>query len=319
MDPVQEVLRAERRLRPWIIETPLLASPALSPEGGALLRLKLENLQHTGSFKARGALNRLLAMGAAERERGVIAASTGNHGAAVAYGMRRLGVTGRVVVPSEADPSKLAAIRALGADVEVHGDDSAVAERHARAAAATEGAVYLSPYNDPLVVGGQGTIGVELARQLEGAAAVYIALGGGGLLAGVASYLKSVWPGLVVVGASPERSAVMIESIRAGRILDLPSGPTLSDGTAGGVEEGAITFPLCARLADELVTVSEEEIAEAMRLVHRAHGTVIEGAAAVAVAAARRDLSRWPGRDVVAIVCGGNVSPETAGRVLGAA
>ncbi|MGH7562485.1 MAG: threonine/serine dehydratase [Gemmatimonadales bacterium] len=315
-DLAAQVVEAERRIRPWVRETPLEAAPPLAA-GAAGLHLKLENLQHTGSFKARGAFNRLLALSDAERARGVIAASTGNHGAAVAYAMSRLGVRGRVVVPSGADPSKVAAIRELGADVEVHGDDSAVAERHARAAARREGAVYLSPYNDPLVMAGQGTVGVELARQRPDLEAVYIALGGGGLLAGVAAYLKSLLPSVWIVGASPENSAVMIESIRAGRILDLPSAPTLSDGTAGGVEEDAVTFEPCRALADELVTVTEGEIAETMRAVHRAAGHRIEGAAAVAIAAAVRDAGFWDGRCAVAIVCGGNVADPTWRRVLG--
>lgn len=313
-----EVAAAERRIRPWIRETPLLASAPLSQESGASVFLKLENLQHTGSFKARGAFSRLLALSPEERARGVISASTGNHGAAVAYVSRQLGIRGRVVVPADADRSKLDAIRALGAEVMVHGTDGAVSEAHARATAEREGIVYVSPYNDPLVVGGQGTIGVELVRQLPRAAAVYIALGGGGLLAGVAAELKAAWPGVRIIGASPERSAILIASIRAGRILDLPSEPTLSDGTAGGVEPGAITLPLCAELADELVTVSEDEIAAAMRVVYRAHDAVIEGAAGVAVAALLRDRGRWRGGAAVAVVCGGNLSAETRTRILGA-
>jgi len=318
VDILAEVSRADRRIRPWVLETPLQHSAPLSDASGASVFLKLENLQHTGSFKARGAFSRLLALSADERARGVIAASTGNHGAAVAYAMRRLGIPGRVVVPGDADQAKVAAIRSLGAEVEVHGDDSAVSERHARAAARREGATYVSPYNDPLVVGGQGTVGVELARQMPPAAAVYIALGGGGLLSGVATYLKSVWPGVEVIGASPERSAVMIASIRAGRILTLPSEPTLSDGTAGGVEEDALTFGPCRALADALVTVTEAEIGDAMRLMRRAHQMTIEGAAGVAVAAALRHRDQWRGRSIVVIVCGGNIAGEKQESVFGA-
>lgn len=318
MDILAEVARAEQRIRPWVRETPLQRSAPLSDGSGASVFLKLENLQHTGSFKARGAFSRLLALSDAERARGVIAASTGNHGAAVAYAMRTLGIPGRVVVPGDADQAKVGAIRSLGAEVEVHGDDSAVSERHARAAAAREGATYVSPYNDPLVVGGQGTVGVELARQMPSAAAVYIALGGGGLLAGVAAYLKSVWPGVQIIGASPERSAVMIESIRAGRILSLPSAPTLSDGTAGGVEDDAITFAPCRALADTLVTVTEEEIGDSMRLMRRAHQATVEGAAGVAIAAALRERDRWRGGTIVVIVCGGNIAAAKQASVFGA-
>jgi threonine dehydratase len=148
---------------------------------------------------------------------------------------------------------------------------------------------------------------------------VFIALGGGGLLAGVAAWLKQAWPGVSVIGCSPENSAVMIESIRAGRILQLESRPTLSDGTAGGVEPGAITFDLVRALADDFVTVSEDEIARAMRRVHEAHGFAVEGAAGVAVAGYLRRADRWRGKTTVAILCGGNVSPAVLRAVLGAA
>jgi len=194
-----------------------------------------------------------------------------------------------------------------------------VAETYARARAADEQIPYISPYNDPEVVAGQGTIGVELAGQLPRVDAVFIALGGGGLLAGVGALLKSIWPGTVVVGCSPENSPVMIESIRAGRILDLPSRPTLSDGTAGGVEVGAITFEWCRTLADQLVTVSEDEIRQAMRAVLETHHLAVEGAAGVALAAYFRHADAWRGKNVVVILCGGNVSPDPQNKSLPAA
>jgi threonine dehydratase len=302
-----EVMRAESRIRPWILETPVESSP-ISP--GARLYLKLENLQHTGSFKARGAFSKLLSLEPAARARGVVAASTGNHGAAVAYAAQALETRARIVVPKDANPGKIAAIKAHGGEVVVHGDDSAVSETHARKLAAADHVPYVSPYNDPEVVAGQGTIGVELARQLPGVDAVFIALGGGGLLAGVAAHLKSVWPGTMVIGCSPENSAVMIESIRAGRIVDRPSLPTLSDGTAGGVEKDAITFEWCRTLGDEFVTVSENEIRQAMRSVQETHHLAVEGAAGVALAAFLRTAGAWRGKTVVVILCGGNVEPD---------
>ena len=299
---------AEQRIRPWIIETPLHRS-AIPAAAGFALFLKLEHLQHTGSFKARGAFSKLLALDAAQRARGVIAASTGNHGAAVAYAASKLGTQARIAVPTTAAASKVEKIRALGGEVLVHGEDGAVSEAWARALAEAEGVEYLSPYNDLAVVAGQGSCGLELRRQLSGADVVFIALGGGGLLAGVAAAVKEAWPGVRVVGASPENSAVMIESIRAGQLLDLPSKPTLSDGTAGGVEPGAITFELCRDLADELVTVTEGEIRRAMRLVYERDGVMLVGAGGVAVAAALAQADRLAGKTAVAIVCGGNVAP----------
>lgn len=302
-----EILRAEELIRPWIVETDLIPSP-IGGVGG--LFLKLENTQHTRSFKARGALHKLLSLGPDARAGGVIAASTGNHGAAVAYAAGKLGTSARIIVSTTADPGKVAAIRALGGVVEAYGEDSALAEVYARRAAEREGRPYISPYNDFDVIAGQGTVAVELARQLRRADAVFIALGGGGLLSGVAAHLADHWPGVRIVGCSPENSAVMIHSLRAGRILELESRPTLSDGTAGGLEPGAITFELCRRYAGDLVQVTEDEIRQAMRLIFKTHHLAVEGAAGVALAAYLRQAERWRDKTVVVILCGGNVRPE---------
>jgi threonine dehydratase len=313
-----EIVAAENRIRPWVLETPLIESPIGAP-AGVNLQLKLESLQHTGSFKTRGAFSKLLVLAPEERRRGVIAASTGNHGAAVAYAASKLEVRARVFVPADADPAKIAAIRGFGGEVEVHGHDSALAEAHARRVALEQGIPYLSPYNDFDVVAGQGTIGIELVRQIPRADAVFIALGGGGLLAGIAAWLKAVWPEVRIVGCSPDNSAVMIESVRAGSIVERESKPTLSDGTAGGVEPGAITFDLVRRLADDYATVSEDEIRRAMRLIHEVHGLAVEGAAGVALAAYLRQAEHWRGRSVIAIMCGGNVGPSVLQSVFSGA
>jgi threonine dehydratase len=316
MDFVEKVNEAERRIRPYIRETYLQHSDVLSELGSADVYCKLENLQHTGSFKARGAMNRVLAMSPDERRRGVIAASTGNHGAAVARAAREVGIRCMVVVPEHADESKLAAIRRLGATIEVRGDDCVESERHARRHGADHGLTYVSPYNDPLVIAGQGTVGLELARQLERIDAVFVSLGCGGLVSGIAGYLKATGHDTHVVACSPENSAVMIASIRAGRILDLPSEPTLSDGTAGGVEEGTITFELCRTLVDEYVTVTEAAIASSLTRFLEAHHLLIEGAAAVAVATFEQLAARFAGQTVAIVICGGNIGVDTLRRVL---
>jgi threonine dehydratase len=313
---VAEVARAEARIRPAIRETPLAESPTLSDLAGGRALLKLESLQHTGSFKVRGALNRLLALPPPLRARGVVAASSGNHGAAVAFGARALGAPALVFVPADASPVKVAAMRRMGAEVLAHGSDALEAELRARAYAEERGMAYVSPYNDPLVVAGQGTVGVEIARQTAWLDALVVAVGGGGLVAGTAAYLRSVWPELRVIGAQPANSAVMAESTRAGRIVELPSLPTLSDGTAGGIEPGAITFELCRALVDEYVLVSEEEIAAAMRLLIEAEHTLAEGAAGAAVAAYLRLAPQLRGQTVGIVVCGANVSLATLRAVL---
>ncbi|MBL8699601.1 MAG: pyridoxal-phosphate dependent enzyme, partial [Alphaproteobacteria bacterium] len=235
MDVVAEVEAAERRIRPHVRETPLVEA-ADSGAGGVRLFYKCENLQHTGSFKARGALSKLLSLSAEEVRRGIVTASTGNHGAATAFAARRIGARAIVYVPEGASPAKLAAIARLGGEIRRHGEDSVESELKARMVAEETGAVFVSPYNDPQVVGGQGTIGVELARALDRIDIVYVAVGGGGLIGGIAGWLTARRPDVRIVGVQPENSQVMRQSVLAGRMLELPSLPTLSDGTAGGVE-----------------------------------------------------------------------------------
>ena len=176
--------------------------------------------------------------------------------------------------------------------------------------------LYLSPYNDPDVIAGQGSCGVEIARQISELDAVFIAVGGGGLISGVGIFLKSIHTDLDVIGCQPKASAVMAESAKAGRIVDIPSGPTLSDGTAGGIEADAITFDICQGLVDEYVLVSEDEIAEAMREFIDSHHMLLEGAAGVAIAGLKKKAAAYQGRNVVVIVCGGNISRETLKTVI---
>jgi len=319
-DLAARVLQAAVRLRPHVKETPLDYSLPLSQDTGCEVYLKLENLQHTGSFKVRGALNKMLALAAAQPVGGVVAASTGNHGAAVAFGGRKLGLKPLIFVPDNASPAKMAAIRRLGAEIRVHGHDAAITESFAREYARQNSLVYISPYNDEQVIAGQGTIGVELARQHHHFEAVFVALGGGGMITGIAAYLKSIQPGIKIIGCSPRNSCVMIESVKAGRILELESQPTLSDGTAGGVEAGAITLPLCRDLVDDYVTVTEDEISATLLWFMETHHQLIEGAAAVAISAFLQHAESYRGKHVAVVICGGNLSLATLrGLLCGAA
>jgi len=315
MDLLQEIVRAEARIRRSIKTTPLEYSLALSRKVGADVFLKMENLQQTGSFKARGALNKILSLSDTERQRGVVAASTGNHGAAVAHAASRMGIRSTVFVPLNASRAKVENMRLLGAEVCFAGEDSLVSEISAREYAAHNGQVYVSPYNDLAVVAGQGTVGVEIQRQLERVDRVFVSLGGGGLVSGMAAYLKAVCPQTKIIACSPANSCVMIESMKAGRILDLESKPTLSDGTAGGVEPDTVTFDLCRALIDECVVVTEEEIADAMRSFLETHHMLFEGSAGVALAAAAKSAPSGRTNNVV-VLCGGNISTETLRRIL---
>ena len=313
--PANSVL-ATNRIADYIRETPLDYSPYFSELTGANVYLKLENLQHTGSFKLRGALNKLLSLTPEQTSAGCVAASSGNHGAAIAYAMQKLGISGIIFVPEETSSTKVDAIRRFGGEVRFHGTDGLDTEQYARQYSVDNGMPYLSPYNDLDVVAGQGSCGVEIARQLGEIDAVFVAIGGGGLVSGVGSFLKSIHPALKIIGCQPEASAVMAASARAGKIVDMPSEATLSDGTAGGIEAGAITFDICQSIVDEYVLVSEDEIAESMREFIDSHHQLPEGAAGVAIAAMKKVAAGFQGRNIVVIVCGGNISRETLRKVI---
>jgi threonine dehydratase len=306
----EDVLSAQRRIVAEVRMTPVERSAALSAAAGCTVHLKLEHLQHTGSFKIRGALNKILSLDPAARRAGVLAASTGNHGRAVCHAARVAGTHARIYLPRTVHPQALAAMRELGGELVADFADPLAAELAARADASASGRIFVSPYNDPVVIAGQGTIGVELQRQLESLDAVYIAVGGGGLLAGVGTYLKSVAPAVRVVGCWPRNAPALYECVRANAVIEVPESPTLSTSTAGGVEPGSVTLDLCRRVLDDAVLVSEAEILTAMRRIAESEGWIIEGAAGVAVAGLLQSAPARRGESAVAIVCGRNIALE---------
>jgi threonine dehydratase len=316
MNISKEVLAAEARIRPFIRETPLHYSLFLSKLGRCEAYLKLENLQHTGSFKARGALNKLFSLSAPERRTGVVAASTGNHGLAVAFGATQLGINGTIFLPENASPQKVQALRNYEVEIKFYGNDCEATESHARAEAGKTGQVYLSPYNDPKVVGGQGTIGIEILRQAESIDSIMVSVGGGGLISGIAGYVKGLRGDIEIIGCLPENSPVMYDCVRAGRIVDSVVSPTLSDGTAGGIEAGAITFEPCQRYVDDWVLVSENEIRDGMKFVFEHERFVIEGAASVVVASFAKIKEKLKGRNVILVMCGGNIDIEEFKKLI---
>jgi len=315
-DVAAAAIDAANRINTLVRETPLDHSPRFSSLTGAEVYFKLENLQYTGSFKLRGAANRLMTLSPEQRAAGCVTASSGNHGAAVAYAMQKLGVAGAIFIPEQTSAAKVDAIKSYGGDVRLFGTDGLDTETHARQYADQHGVFYLSPYNDAEVIAGQGTCGVEIAKQLPDADSIYIAVGGGGLISGVGSVLKSRNPDIRIIGCQPEVSAVMAHSVEAGHIIDEPSGPTLSDGTAGGVEQDAITFDLCRLLIDEFVLADEEQIAAAMRHFIDLEHQLIEGAAGVALAAMMSQTEHLQGCKVVVLICGGNISRDTLKQIL---
>src|SRR5579872_4552372 len=280
-----EVLTAEKRIRSHIRETQLDYSVALSKLTGAEVYLKCENLQYTGSFKARGAFNKLLSLTEEQKARGVVVASSGNHGAAMGFALTQLKIPGIIFVPENASPTKIDNIRNYDIPLELYGKDTMLTEMHALEYARQHDKVYVSPYNDPDVIAGQGTIGLELSKQLKKIDAVFVAIGGGGLISGIAGYLKTVSPNIQMIGCLPENSPVMAESVKAGKIIEIETLPTLSDATAGGIEPDAITFEICQRYVDDYFLVLEEEIKKAIATLIKTQHLLVEGAAGVALAA----------------------------------
>jgi len=316
MDLYENALQACQRISGHIVKTPVSLSGFLSEQMKAEIYLKNEHLQHTGSFKLRGATNKILSLSEEQRKAGVLAASTGNHGLAVAYASRRFGVRAKVIAPARASPRKLGAIRAMGVEVDTVSGDCLEAELAAKEMAGQQGRVFISPYNDPEVVAGQGTIGLELNEQIPGLDAVFAAVGGGGLISGIGAVMKRLNDKVRVVGCWPENSRVMYECLKAGKIIDVPESDTISDATTGGLEPGSITFELCARLIDDYVLVSEQEIREAMKVIGREEGWIIEGAAGVPVAAVIKQKEQLQGKKVAIILCGRNIDFEKYQNVI---
>ncbi len=315
-DTAAAAAAAAKRVAGHVERTELTRSEAFSDALAANIYFKLENMQTTGSFKLRGATNRLMTLSAEQRAKGCVTASSGNHGAAVACALQRLGTEGVIFVPEQTSKAKTDKIEAYGGDIRYFGTDGLDTEQHAREYAQENGMLYLSPYNDEQVIAGQGSCGAEIIEQLPDIDAVFIAIGGGGLIGGVGSVLKTHNPDIRIYGCQPKASAVMAHSVEAGEILDMPSEPTLSDGTAGGIEAGAITLPLNQALVDEFVLVDEQQIADAMRLYVGTEDQTIEGAAGVAVAGLMASKDKVAGQEVVVVICGGNIADDKLARVM---
>ena len=300
-------------IKNYIEKTPLKHSERLSKETNSNIFLKLENLQKTGSFKARGALNKILNINSTEK---VVAASSGNHGAAVSYALSKKNMIGTIYVPKNVKKSKVKNIESFGSKVIKFGDDCLDAENEAIRLCKENNLTFVSPYNDYDIISGQGTIGVEILEQNSNIDTVFITVGGGGLISGISSYIKSINPDIKVIGCSPINSSIMINSIKEGKIVNTESKDTLSDGSAGGVEEGSITFNMCKELIDDFCLVSEEEIALQIKNTLNIDKMIIEGSAAVAIASAIKMKSHIENKNVAIIICGGNIGSDTLNKIL---
>ncbi len=313
-----EVQDAAERIRPYARVTPLEYSHYLSGLCGCQAYMKLENYQMTGSFKLRGAVNKVLSLGPEDRAKTLVTSSTGNHGSAFAWALDHFGLKGRIYVPENIEPSKLDYLRSYSVEIVFHGTDCVESEKRARESAAGDDVLYIPPYNDMKIIGGQGTVAAEIENQAgaERIDCILCPVGGGGLASGVSGYLRAGGGGAEIIGCQPKNSPVMAESVKAGRIIKMQSKPTLSDGTAGGIESGAVTFDICDEYVDDFILVSESDIKEAIKIMLTKHFMLVEGAAALPVASLVKNRERFSGKRVVLIITGSKLDPERLRNLL---
>ena len=305
---LRDVYAARARISGIAVRTPFFDSAELTNRTGSAIYLKLENVQRTGAFKIRGAANRLRNLSSAERDRGVVTVSSGNHGRAVAYVAQELGIRAVVCVSMGVPPNKVDAIQKLGAEVVRHGESYDEAEDFATKLQLRHGLTMIPPFDDPHVIAGQGTIALELLEEHPELDTVIVPLSGGGLLSGVALTMKSADPSIRTIGVSMARAPVMYHSLRAGHPIEMEEESTLADALMGGIGlENKYTFDLIRQYVDDTLLVSEDDIANAMVFALEHHHVVVEGGGAVALAAVLCGKVKGLGKHVAVIVSGGNV------------
>lgn len=314
---LRQIFQARQTIAPVARETPLILSDPLTQRIGAKVYLKLETLQQTGAFKVRGAANKILNLTPVEQQRGVVTVSTGNHGRAVAFVARHLGFNAVVCISERVPQNKVDALKRLEAEVVIRGRSQDEAEVEARQIQNERGATLIPPFDDPFIIAGQGTIGLELLADLPEIDTVLVPLSGGGLIAGIALALKSASPQIRVVGISMERAAVMYHSLQAGQPVQMPEEPTLADSLQGGVGlDNQFTFQMVQQFVDEVILLSEEEIASGMAFAFFEHHLVLEGAGAVGIAALLQNKVSELGRNVAVVLSGQNVDMGTFLQVV---
>jgi threonine dehydratase len=316
---LNDVYLARQRIEALVRRTPMEYSPSLSLRLGVAVYLKLESWQITGSFKLRGASNAVAQLSAEQKARGVVAASTGNHGRALAYAASRQGVKATICLSHRVPANKVQAIRDLGAEVCIVGQSQDDAQREAERIAREQGATLLPPFDHPAIIAGQGTLGLEILEQQPDVAQVLVPLSGGGLFAGVALALKSASVNIVTHGISMQRGAAMHASLAAGHPVEVEELPTLADSLGGGIGlDNGYTFSMTRHLCDHVHLLTEASIANAMRHAYREERLVLEGAAAVGIAALLDGLIE-PRGPIVVVVSGRNVDIDQHLRVLAGA
>lgn len=310
-----DVVAARKRLEGAVYYTPCAHSQMLSSATGQQVYLKLENLQMTGSFKERGALNRIALLTPEQAERGVVAASAGNHAQGVAYHATKRGIRAVIVMPLATPLVKVTATRGFGAEVVLHGANYDEAYEEARRICAAQEMTFIHPFDDPAVMAGQGTIGLELLEQVQGLEAVVVPIGGGGLIGGVACAIKESNPKIKVVGVQTSRLPSMAVAVRERHPVTIPPGTTIADGIAVR-RAGEVTYPVVARYVDEIVTVDEDEIASAILTLLEREKTLAEGAGAAGLAALLQKKTTLNGAKTAVVIGGGNIDVTLLSRII---
>ena len=318
MPTLHDVYQAHARIKPLIRQTPLIASSDLAEKtGAAQIHLKSECLQNTGSFKVRGAANKILSLSDKDKQKGVITFSTGNHGKAVAHVAGRTGINSVVCLSEHVAAYRVEMIKALGAEVSLKGHSQDEAEKNYRQLMAARGLVPVVPFDDPMIIAGQGTIALEILSKLPDTDMLMIQLSGGGLLAGMAMVAKSINPGIHVVGLSIEQSPAMFESLKTGRPVQVEEKDSLADSLLGGIGfDNRHTLPMVEKFADEHLLISEDEIKDGMFYIFDQHRLIAEGGAAVGIGALLNQKISVKGKKLVALLSGSTINSEEYIRII---
>ena len=312
MIDIDLIIKAKKNLSGLVEQTPTIKSHLLSEICGRNVYLKLESLQQTGSFKLRGSTNRLLNLTKNEKKRGVVAISTGNHGKGVAYAAKNLGIKATIFMSKLVPKDRLNAIKNLDATVKVIGNTSDEAEIEANNYVKKTKKIMVHPFDDPFVIAGQGTIGLEMLEQFPKLDTVIVPTSGGGLISGIAIAIKSIKPKVKVIAVSMKAGASMYNSLKKGYPVDVDEKKTLADSLGGSIGiNNKYTFKIVQKYVDDFVVINEKQIASGIKFNFENHKLVSEGAAGTGVVVIRDKLSKYLGKNIMCLICGANINPET--------
>ena len=316
MITLRDIKNAEEKISPFILKTPQIYSSSLSSNSKNIY-LKLESMQITGSFKLRGATNKLLHLTEEQKSKGVIAVSTGNHGKGVAHAAQKLGIKSKIFMSELVPNHRRISIADLGAEIIISGTNSDEADYNAREYAKKNNVTLIHPFDDEKIISGQGTIGLEMLESLPNLDTVIVPTSGGGLIGGIAIALKKQKPDIKVIGVSMKRGPSMYESLKAGKPIDVIEEETLADCLGGSIGlENKFTFDIAKETIDDFVLIDEDEIAEGIKYNFEKHKIITEGAAATSIMVAKNQLSNCLGKNIVCLICGGNIDSELFSKII---